>query len=252
MNDFIFNFLAIVTIAFFAMLRILYEKFKEKRVNTAWDRKSFFFGRTYDSDNLMEAHVSLAARMIQLDTEDAGKKVIYMHKYFRRKFPFSEFKFQDALTDCYSNPVNEKLVVKWLNIHISDRSKKMHIMYFLAGLAHVDGSINNREMKMLHSINALLHLSPKEFQSVIGMYQQRQRRKAKPGSYTKQSALKLAFEILGVSDQALKDEIKKAYRKLVKVHHPDRFVNESKNQQDLANERFIEIQKAYEVIEKFN
>ncbi|MFT6280196.1 MAG: DnaJ like chaperone protein [Salibacteraceae bacterium] len=234
------------------MLRILYEKFKEKRVNTAWDRKSFFFGRMYDSDNLMEAHVSLAARMIQLDTEDAGKKVIYMHKYFRRKFPFSEFKFQDALTDCYSNPVNEKLVVKWLNIHISDRSKKMHIMYFLAGLAHVDGSINNREMKMLHSINALLHLSPKEFQSVIGMYQQRQRRKAKPGSYTKQSALKLAFEILGVSDQALKDEIKKAYRKLVKVHHPDRFVNESKNQQDLANERFIEIQKAYEVIEKFN
>jgi DnaJ like chaperone protein len=250
MNDFIFNFLAIVTIAFFAMLRILYEKFKEKKVNAAWDRKSFFFGRTYDSDNLMEAHVSLAARMIQLDTEDAGKKVIYMHKYFRKKFPFSEFKFQDALTDCYSNPVNEKLVVKWLNIHISDRSKKMHIMYFLAGLAHVDGSINKREMKMLHSINTLLHLSPKEFQSVIGMYQQRQRRKAKPSSYTKQSALKLAFEILGVSEQASKDEIKKAYRKLVKIHHPDRFVNESIDQQDLANERFIEIQKAYEVIEK--
>ncbi|NRA13037.1 MAG: DnaJ domain-containing protein [Crocinitomicaceae bacterium] len=251
MIEFIIKFSFFVMITLFVIIRLLYEKLQEKRVNTAWDKKSFFFGKEYNSDNLMEAHVSLAARMIQLDVEDAGKKVIYMHNYFRRKFRYSEFKFQDALTDCYSNPVDEKLVIKWLNIHISDRSKKMQIMYFLAGLAHVDGSINSREMKMLHSINGLLNLSPKEFQSVIGMYQQRQRRKAQPSSYTKKSALKLACEILGISEQASKDEIKKAYRKLVKIHHPDRFENESQDQQDLAVERFIEIQKAYEVTEEY-
>lgn len=45
------------------------------------------------------------------------------------------------------------------------------------------------------------------------------------------------------------DEVKKAYRQLVKLHHPDRFASEAKEQQEIAQERFVEIQKAYELIE---
>ena len=47
-------------------------------------------------------------------------------------------------------------------------------------------------------------------------------------------------------------EIKKAYRTLVKKHHPDRFATNSIEQQKIAESRFIEIQKAYETIEKHN
>ena len=50
------------------------------------------------------------------------------------------------------------------------------------------------------------------------------------------------YKILGVHEDASEEEIKKAYRKLVKQWHPD--VNKSPD----AHERFIEISEAYEIL----
>jgi molecular chaperone DnaJ len=54
---------------------------------------------------------------------------------------------------------------------------------------------------------------------------------------------KSLYDALGVSKTASQDEIKKAYRKLVREHHPDR--NPGDNE---AEERFKEIQGAYDVL----
>ena len=51
------------------------------------------------------------------------------------------------------------------------------------------------------------------------------------------------YEVLGVSKSASQDEIKKAYRKLARKHHPDSNPGDS-----AAEERFKELQNAYDVL----
>jgi molecular chaperone DnaJ len=50
------------------------------------------------------------------------------------------------------------------------------------------------------------------------------------------------YEVLGISNSASKDEIKKAYRKLSKKYHPDI------NKEPDADEKFKEVKEAYEVL----
>lgn len=56
------------------------------------------------------------------------------------------------------------------------------------------------------------------------------------------------YEVLGVPQNASNDEIKKAYRQLSKKYHPDSYVNNPLA--DLAEEKFKEVQAAYEEIMK--
>jgi molecular chaperone DnaJ len=57
------------------------------------------------------------------------------------------------------------------------------------------------------------------------------------------AAVKDLYETLGVSKTASQDEIKKAYRKLARKHHPDANPGD-----EAAEERFKEIQQAYDVL----
>ena len=56
------------------------------------------------------------------------------------------------------------------------------------------------------------------------------------------------YGVLGVSRSASDDEIKKAYRKLSRKYHPDANINNPNR--DLAEEKFKEVQQAYEQIMK--
>ncbi|QQS87627.1 DnaJ domain-containing protein [Fusobacterium canifelinum] len=58
------------------------------------------------------------------------------------------------------------------------------------------------------------------------------------------------YTILGVNRGASQDEIKKAYHKLAKEHHPDRFVNSSDSEKKYHENKMKEINDAYENLTK--
>jgi DnaJ like chaperone protein len=61
---------------------------------------------------------------------------------------------------------------------------------------------------------------------------------------------KTPFHVLGLSSKASNDEIKKAYRKLARQCHPDRVAMEDENTVHEAHLKFIEVQSAYQALEK--
>lgn len=230
----------------------------KRRLDHLWASGFFPKQLAFKREHLMEAYICLAARMIQSDTEDAGEKVRYMNNYFQRYFPKVNYNFSESISYSYRHPIKIGTVAHWLNLHIHNREQRMQVMYFLAGLAIVDGRLLKAEIKILRLLNDFLELSPKDFDSIIAMYQQQQERQKNHHKQNtvstisnKERLILLSSKVLGISEFASMDEVKKAYRSLVKIHHPDKFANESTDQQRIAEERFIEIQKAYENLEKW-
>ena len=62
--------------------------------------------------------------------------------------------------------------------------------------------------------------------------------------------MKNYYKILGLPNNASKDAVKKAYRKLAMEHHPDRVVSRGLSPElvKTANKKFSEIQNAYDLV----
>ncbi len=225
---------------------VLYKRFFDSEIKV----EGFDVEATFHNDSLMEAYIFLAAEMIKSDTSKSTEKISFMNSYFIKHFQETNYQYKEILVKAYRNPAPIEKVATWLQYHLN-HPQRLQVMYFLAGLSMVDGNIHGFEMRLLSDLSEILELTPKEFQSIIGMFERQKEESRTKNNYTpRKTRLTIACDILGVSEFADIDEIKKAYRQLVKLHHPDRFYNESEEQQRIAQERFMKIQNAYETIEK--
>ena len=60
------------------------------------------------------------------------------------------------------------------------------------------------------------------------------------------------YEILGINQSSSDDEVKKAYRRLIRQNHPDTVIAQGMPQEfiEVANEKMVQINTAYEQIQK--
>ena len=69
---------------------------------------------------------------------------------------------------------------------------------------------------------------------------------------TEKAAIKEAYEILGIDTKASDTDVKKAYRRLMNQHHPDKLVSKGLPEEmiKLANEKTQQVKEAYDLIKK--
>jgi DnaJ like chaperone protein len=208
----------------------------------------------------MEATICLSIYMLFKDKIDFPKKIIYIKKYFYKKFPSSIKHFPNSFSHSLKNRVTIESVCFWLNKKLDNKQDRINILYFLAGISMIDGSISNSEKSLLIEIQELLHLDSKDLDAIIAMYTRYEETKEEQRFNSiktntdrrDQARIVIYCTVLEISEKSTFEEIKKAYRKLAMLNHPDKYEKAGKDMMNLANERFLKIQEAYEFLERMN
>jgi DnaJ like chaperone protein len=116
-----------------------------------------------------------------------------------------------------------------------DHPSRLQLMHFLFGIAKADGIVTEDEVKQIYTIAGYLGISARDYESIKAMF------------YNSNDN---AYKVLEIDKDATVDEIKKAYRKMAKKYHPDKVIHLGKEHQKGAEEKFRQVQAAYEQIQK--
>ncbi len=126
--------------------------------------------------------------------------------------------------------------------------------------AYADGSMDLSEKAVLLKVSALLGFPEfvfRQLETLVkatlgqGAYYQTGGRQSSGRQRSQQTfTLDDAYDILGVNASSSKAEVKRAYRRLISQHHPDKLVAKGLPEEmiKLANEQTAQISKAYDLI----
>jgi DnaJ like chaperone protein len=116
-----------------------------------------------------------------------------------------------------------------------DHPSRLQLLHFLFGIAKADGMVTDNEVKVIQTLANYLAISSRDFESIKAMF------------YSSSDA---AYKILEIDKNASVEDIKKAYRKMAKKYHPDKVAHLGEEHQKGAEDKFKQVQKAYDSIQK--
>jgi DnaJ like chaperone protein len=117
----------------------------------------------------------------------------------------------------------------------------------VSAVALSDGSLDTKEQKILEDIATDLGYSLAEFNELLGRLSGQAHFAAQSSTADKLAA---AYELLGITEGADPAELKKAYRRQMNQHHPDKLVAKGLPEEmiDIATKKTQDIKSAYELI----
>ena len=202
--------------------------------------------------------MGLAAIVIKSDGRIYPKELEIVERRLKRDFsPTMTERYMRDLKLCLKNRLRVEELGKAARHHF-DINERYQVMHFLVSIVVSNGVLTDYEYETLRKIainsgfnTTRLHATLAMFRfERISAHQNKKKEKTKTHTYRSGSALEKAFAILEIDTDATIDEIKSAYRKLAKIHHPDRVIHMGPEFQNGAKEKFQQLSNAYETIKK--
>ena len=218
----------------------------DKSSDVGQDQQSFFRNNVGYNRSQMVFFVgafSMLAKLAEADgqvSESARRKV---HEFMindlyltGQSYQYANSIFEQAL---HQNSTFEDLADQFYeNFRTSPQLLQMMIDIFYR-VALSDGRISSNEEKLIDYACRRFNIPESILDSI--------RRK-----YRYNNVSSKAYAVLGLTESATNEEIKKAYRKLILEYHPDTVASKGMAEEfkEYATKRFREIQEAYEAISK--
>ena len=202
--------------------------------------KSFFDGKNDSAKAYELSLLILSSLVIKADGKVLKSELDYVKNFFIKAFGVSKandyFRIFNKLNkESLSSQLRP--VCQQLNSNVNHASR-LQIIHFLFGVAAADKHVHDSEISIIRKISSYLNINQYDFDSIKSMML----------SNNNQSDLTKWYSILEIKPTATDEEIKKAHRKMVRKYHPDKLQGVSDDIVKLAEEKFLEVQKAYEVI----
>ncbi|MEM8510136.1 MAG: TerB family tellurite resistance protein [Bacteroidota bacterium] len=194
-------------------------------------------GRAQVSPEDFELHLlSLCSLVIKADGSVSQRELDYVRQYFVGTYGKEK---ANAIFRTFNEVIKKRdISAQRICSYLNQRTRyevRLQLLHFLFGIAQSDGQVSTAELEKLNQIAGFLRVGNYDFESIKAMFFK---------------AADQAYKILEIEKSATDDEVKKAYRKMAKKYHPDRVVTEDEAIKKGAEEKFKQVQKAYETIQK--
>ena len=180
--------------------------------------------------------LSLAAIVIKADGKVDDRELRFVRNYFIANYGEE---YASSIFTKFNNEVNKKNQnlgeLTRLFVQGARYETRLQIVHFLFGIAKADGHIASVEIEKIQQIAAALQLQNIDFESVKAMFVK---------------SADNAYKILEITPNATDAEVKKAYRTMAKKYHPDKIQAKDPALKKGAQEKFQQVQAAYETIQK--
>ncbi|MEO1010715.1 MAG: TerB family tellurite resistance protein [Bacteroidota bacterium] len=180
--------------------------------------------------------ISLCSIVIKADGNVTQREMDYVRQYFVATYGKEK---ANAIFRKF-NEVNREREISAQRIcaYLNQRTRyevRLQLLHFLFGIAQADGSVSQLEVNKIQEIAGYLKVALRDFESIKAMFIK---------------SADNAYKILEIERTATDNEVKKAYRTMAKKYHPDRVNTKDEAIKKGAEEKFKQVQKAYEEIQK--
>ncbi|ETN94239.1 DnaJ like chaperone protein [Zhouia amylolytica] len=215
------------------LLGSFYDMMKDDKGNRSFNQRS---SRTVTPADFEMHLISLCAIVIKADGSVNQTELNYVRQYFVSTYGKERANniFRTFNTVIKDREISAQRVASYLKQRLR-YEVRLQLLHFLFAIAKADGAVSKAEIEKIKEIAGYLQVNYRDFESIMAMFVK---------------SADNAYKILEVEQSASNDEVKKAYRTMVKKYHPDKVITEDEAIKKGAEEKFKEVQRAYEDIQK--
>lgn len=179
--------------------------------------------------------VVLIASVMKSDGRVLKSELDYVKDFFIRSF--GQEQAQQA-TLLLRNVLEQTIPVEEVSRQIGQRmnySTRLELIHLLFGISKADGLVSAEELKTVERIAYYMGIKTEDFNAIKALFSDN---------------LEAAYAALEITPEATDEEIRKAYRKMAVKYHPDKVAYLGEELKNQANEKFQQLNSAYEKIKK--